>query len=147
MYTCLILQISSNLDPYLASLISLIKSWLECFHIHEIQSLQASTCFMNVLKFFGVLIEDGFKCLVVYLHSYYKCENHFSHSGRKPFSLQYIWLLTLYYFNQILSTMKMKVIGFTIIRGNYTVIYYEKKTKMLMELVPEILFMLIIQSF
>lgn len=53
----------------------------------------------------------------------------------------------LYYFNQITSTMKINVIGFTVIKGKYTVIYCEKNTKMLVELITGILFMLIIQIF
>lgn len=53
----------------------------------------------------------------------------------------------LYYFNQITSTMKINVIGFTIIKGKYTVIYYKKNTKILVKVITGILFMLIIQIF
>lgn len=64
---------------------------------------------------------------------------------KKAVFLTVIWLLTLYCANQITSTRKINVIGFTIIRGKCTVIYYEKNTKMLVELITGILFMLIIQ--
>lgn len=114
---------------------------IKCFLRWDV-SLVVRWMFLNVLRLFIIWVEDSFICLVEYLHSYHKYENHFSLSRRKLFSLECIklrvykafslpcvWLLTLYYFNQISSTMKINVIGFAIIRGKYTVIYNEKNTK------------------
>lgn len=134
-YACLILWSDSNSGPDLGSLISLIKSLWKCFHIHgtvkpEGQLHVAWICWnCSECEMKAVLYVELHICTLTT-----SMKPIFSLLGNKSLSLQSVWLLH-YTDNQITSTMRINVIGFTIIRVKYTVIYNERNTKLLEKII------------